>query len=749
LTYFNGTVEEETAPDKINLKVNIDFVNPEGVSENFIYTLKLINTPNIIGSPPEAQADIVSLPSILPRTVFSIDGIDFTLKLTFGNVTPDTGGFSKTNKFYVLEGQSATAELWGVFTTCVSPVNLTVVPNVLDMPLSNAQEVIANAGLVVGRVSIANSDIVPVGLIMDQAPESGTKVTYGSAVHVIISYTDSFDDVKGWRRRGYDIGGTSNYPFASLPTSGKLNLLWNVSDMNNAAVLTADLNDDNVLDIVTSDESSLNAFDGYGNLLWSIQGSGNLSYIGDIDGDIHPEVCVTYLDENFHLMADIYNADGSYDKTLDRGSSGDDSFMTILTHFIDYLIAGYGAGYSLSPRGVGILRYSSGKEDAYFASGGGGIWGTFGIGDSDNDGLFEIALPWGTPHNGASENGTTDDDLFGVVIEADISTSPAELRSQFIKNVSNWNTTTNPNGYLSAMMPDLDEDGVSEILFLEGHDSVYYPGSHYVYEVSSAGQLNLTWQGALNGKFSLGTIVNDLTNDGIKEIVISDRDNENISLIDGSTFSTLKESTGIGKVLGATDFNGDGQDEIIVHQSSSGNVIILDAVTLSEISHWNIGDFNPFMFDQLNRFAISDVTGDGKLELILGSSNGLYVLNSKDIPKPKESYKLLLPWPGVNPGGLGWVGMIPFSEGFPGGLPSPLSSGYPPGLSIPSFPGTYPGFIYPGGMPSAWTSFLPRYPATFPVPGIFTPIGKGGPSNYWIGFPYGGFYQTGWFYSYR
>ncbi len=78
--------------------------------------------------------------------------------------------------------------------------------------------------------------------------------------------------------------------------------------------------------------------------------------------------------------------------------------MTVLIHYVDYLIVGYGSGFSLSPRGVGILRYSSGKEDAYFATGGGGIWGTFGFGATDNNGKLKIALPWGTPHNGAIIN---------------------------------------------------------------------------------------------------------------------------------------------------------------------------------------------------------------------------------------------------------------------------------------------------------------------------------------------------------
>jgi hypothetical protein len=113
------------------------------------------------------------------------------------------------------------------------------------------------------------------------------------------------------------------------------------------------------------------------------------------------------------------------------------------------------------------------------------------------------------------------------------------------------------------------------------------------------------------------------------------------------------------------------------------------------------------------------------------------------------------PWPGVFPGALGWGG-IPFSAGFPGGLPYPMRSGYAPGLSIPSFPGTYTGFTYPGSVTPwtsfrAYTSFIPRFPSTFPTLGIFSPVGLGGwPMNYWTGgYPRPYTYQSGWFYTYR
>lgn len=133
---------------------------------------------------------------------------------------------------------------------------------------------------------------------------------------------------------------------------------------------------------------------------------------------------------------------------------------------------------------------------------------------------------------------------------------------------------------------------------------------------------------------------------------------------------------------------------------------------------------------------------------ILGKQTFENKEDEEDERIPKKTSKQILPWPGVSPGTLGWSGFSP-ERGFPGGLPSPVSSGYPSGLSIPSFPGTYIGFTYPGGMYSAWTSFVPRFPLTFPVLGIFSPVGQGWTSNYWTGYPHPNAYQTGWFYTYR
>ena len=123
LTFYNGTIQLATDADTVDLKINMDLSTPDGMSQSFVYSLELIDTPNVKGTSPEAQADIVNLPRLSPRSIFTIDGIDYTLKLTFGNVITSNGGFSERDRFFVYEGQSASAELRGKITACVDPLS--------------------------------------------------------------------------------------------------------------------------------------------------------------------------------------------------------------------------------------------------------------------------------------------------------------------------------------------------------------------------------------------------------------------------------------------------------------------------------------------------------------------------------------------------------------------------------------------------------------------------------------------------
>jgi hypothetical protein len=119
LTFVNGTIAGYTDADTVELKVDIAFSTPAGFHESFVYKLELIDTPNVSGTPAEEQADIVKLSDFNSPAVFTVNGVTYTLKLTFGKVVGGNGGFSERAEFFVNEGERASVEVRGKITACV------------------------------------------------------------------------------------------------------------------------------------------------------------------------------------------------------------------------------------------------------------------------------------------------------------------------------------------------------------------------------------------------------------------------------------------------------------------------------------------------------------------------------------------------------------------------------------------------------------------------------------------------------
>lgn len=112
ITYFNGAINAGTGADTVDFILTLNFTSPSGVSEAFTYLLSLINTLNT--ADPNASADIVEFPSVLPTQTFTIDGTTFTVGLEVGVVTGS--GFSSQTTFSVLENASATATIRAIVT---------------------------------------------------------------------------------------------------------------------------------------------------------------------------------------------------------------------------------------------------------------------------------------------------------------------------------------------------------------------------------------------------------------------------------------------------------------------------------------------------------------------------------------------------------------------------------------------------------------------------------------------------------
>lgn len=109
VSYRNGTVFSTTGITEVQMR--IEFALNGGSPLLFDYVLETVSTTNN-GKDPRADADYVKLPSQTAEAV-TIEGHRFILELSFGWTTKD--GFSTDSEFYVLENESATAEVRGKF----------------------------------------------------------------------------------------------------------------------------------------------------------------------------------------------------------------------------------------------------------------------------------------------------------------------------------------------------------------------------------------------------------------------------------------------------------------------------------------------------------------------------------------------------------------------------------------------------------------------------------------------------------
>ena len=113
IVFYNGTILSGTGADAIDLVVNLNFVL-NGVSSNasFTFTFDLINVLNQnISGQPWLDADYVQLRSAVSNQTIFFNGIEFALRLEFGETT--SNGLVLFDEFHVLENASASTKVYG------------------------------------------------------------------------------------------------------------------------------------------------------------------------------------------------------------------------------------------------------------------------------------------------------------------------------------------------------------------------------------------------------------------------------------------------------------------------------------------------------------------------------------------------------------------------------------------------------------------------------------------------------------
>lgn len=110
IDYYNGTILGGTQAVSVGMSIDLDFAGTS-LSLDFGYQFDLISTPNLEGNTAEESADYVKLGDLYSDVPVELGGISYQMILEFGETTE--GGFSSIDQFHVIEGQSASGNLYG------------------------------------------------------------------------------------------------------------------------------------------------------------------------------------------------------------------------------------------------------------------------------------------------------------------------------------------------------------------------------------------------------------------------------------------------------------------------------------------------------------------------------------------------------------------------------------------------------------------------------------------------------------
>jgi|GEM_PF-262943 len=264
------------------------------------------------------------------------------------------------------------------------------------------------------------------------------------------------------------------------------------------------------------------------------------------------------------------------------------------------------------------------------------------VGDLDNDGFAEVISAGrnnDTHHGGLYVFKTIDEDVQGPGHG-----QPDPFWDTEHIDLENGQMMRNPVLY------DLDNDGFLEIIVLDEHQKIY------VYDKDK----NLRWSAHVgNGGWSEGEIaVADLDDDGFGEIAFGVMKTENgtkggiyIFNHDGTPYSInpfheFDEGERADGGITFADLNNDGVFELlaITKLGATGKIYAfnLDGTYFSPTiptTRWD-GDIS-FLLNSsydyqhiLPRISVGDINNDGNLEVVFGSKNHLYVLDTDGVNLP-------------------------------------------------------------------------------------------------------------------
>lgn len=426
----------------------------------------------------------------------------------------------------------------------------------------------------------------------------------------------------GWRYPRMDAIGHSCMERGSVVRTGNemyvINVIQNVN-----SVLTGDVDGDGSLDVVTCSGYTINIYDGAGNKKHSfnLQRDSYLMMLEDIDNDGMMEIFLGSYG-GAGISAYIYKGNGTLLKTFVNQHNGgwDDMQIHPIAFSKGKVLVRYNAGWAGIPRGLGAFDYVTQNEVWFYQIG--PICDVVSVADMDGDGNLDITLQNGTVHNGVSGNGTTDGDLYLIVVDEN---GNKKITRKY---------ESPSDGVANHLFADVNRDGKLEIIGFKGHDH-NYGGQSKIIIFDNNGNILKTFNGPMNRQWTgtswrMGAYAyGDLNGDGQPEIIAtaySYSPRATTTYVLDSNLNKLAESNVDGEVRLICDINGDGYKEVVL-ASYTGFLRVLDH-NLNQLSCYQTGVVGN---DVAGDVIASDINGDGKIELLY-KSDALYLIG---FSKPK------------------------------------------------------------------------------------------------------------------